>query len=282
MSQALESAQEYSHFFEVRLDMFCGPIDLLLHLVKQNELSIEKVSLAQVTSQYLDCIEKMRQFDLDVAGEYLVIASTLVSIKSSLLLNEPVQLVEDEEGNLVDPHEELLRRLREAEVYRHGASSLGQRAILGLDVFAGPGTLNGVDAPPPRYKPHDSILLGVAFKKLLEKAGNQQMMTISIEQVSVVDRMMSIIGQLEKRSEPVPFYELVSDRSSRMSIIASFVALLELCKRQVIVVKQEGFEGEIVIALSSSDAASNLDTQNLVSEFDSDNEQAASKASVNA
>ncbi|RIL11386.1 MAG: segregation/condensation protein A, partial [Proteobacteria bacterium] len=104
----------YAHFFEVKLDVFDGPIDLLLHLVKQNELPIEKVSLAKVASQYLECLEKMRYFDLDVAGEYLVIAATLVSIKSSILLNQPVELVEDEEGNLVDPHEELLNRLREA------------------------------------------------------------------------------------------------------------------------------------------------------------------------
>lgn len=267
MSQAVE-AQEYSHFFEVRLDLFNGPIDLLLHLVKQNELSIEKISLAQVADQYLKCIESIRQFDLDIAGEYLVIAATLVSVKSSLLLNEPVELVEDEDGNLVDPHEELLRRLREAAVYKQGAERLNGRAMLGLDVFAAPGTLDGVDAPAPRLKPHDSMLLGLAFKKMLEKAGEKTLYTVSVEQISVVDRMMNIIDVLEKRKELVPFYELVQDRRSRMSIIASFCALLELCKRQVIMVRQESPDGEIVIGLASADSAGNLDTMNLRSEFD--------------
>ncbi|MCB0334091.1 MAG: segregation/condensation protein A, partial [Bdellovibrionales bacterium] len=151
----MDAVEEYPHFFEVQLAFFQGPIDLLLHLVKRNELSIETVSLAEVASQYLECLDKMRQFDLEVAGEYLVIAATLLAIKSSVLLDEPIELVEDEDGNLVDPHEELLRRLREAEVYKDGAQALGQRHMYGIDVFSPPSLLSKVKAPPSEIKDHD-------------------------------------------------------------------------------------------------------------------------------
>ena len=140
------TGQEYTHFFEVELELFNGPIDLLLHLVKSNELPIEKISLAQVTEQYLHVIRNVEQFDLEIAGEYLVIAATLLSIKSSYLLNEPVQLVEDADGNLIDPHEELLYRLREAQVYKEGAEMLGGLDLLGVHVFSPPSRLKHIKA----------------------------------------------------------------------------------------------------------------------------------------
>ena len=134
--------------FQVQLELFDGPIDLLLHLVKKNELAIERIALAKVATQYMECVERMRSMNLDMVAEYLVIAATLLSVKSSVLLNEPVELVVDEEGNLVDPHKVLLERLREAQVYREGASSLAQRKLLGQDVFSGPSHLKRVPAPP--------------------------------------------------------------------------------------------------------------------------------------
>jgi segregation and condensation protein A len=265
---------EYSHFFEVQLDVFNGPIDLLLHLVKKNELSIEKVSLARVAEQYLQCLEIVRQFDLDIAGEYLVIAATLVSIKSSVLLNQPVELVEDEEGNLVDPHEELLNRLREAAIYKDGAYVLSRKPWLGFDVFQSAGTLDGVDAPPVRYKPHDAMLLGMAFRRVLEKAGKQDLYTIALEHVSVVERMMELLERLKNHGRAISFEELIKDAVNRISIIGSFVALLELCKRQVILVRQDEHDSEIVIALASGDAAEAAFETGIVSEFDAEHETA--------
>ena len=258
------SADEYSHFFQVRLDLFDGPIDLLLHLVKQQELPIEKLSLAEVTGQYLACIEQAQQFDLDVAGEYLVIAATLISIKASLLLNEPVELVEDEDGNLLNPHEELLRRLREAEVYKQGALLLSCRKIFGVDVFSSPCLLSEVEPPPVRYKDHDPMLLATAFKRVLEKAPKNFGITISIDTVSIMERMMVVLDLLRKNGGDLPFDALVPDQTSRASIIGSFVALLELCKRRAIKVMQTEIFKEIRIVLSSDD----FDTVGMTSEFD--------------
>lgn len=264
MTAAADSYEEYPHFFRVQLDLFDGPIDLLLHLVKQNELEIEKVSLAEVTQQYLDCLELMRRFDLEVAGEYLVIAATLLSVKSSLILHEPIELIEDEEGNLVDPHEELLQRLREAEIYKKGASELGDRGQLGIDVFSCPSLLSEIDSGPVTYQDHDPMLLGEAFRRLLEELPEPAKYTVTLEAVSVVERMMQVLDQLEKASGPVVFYELINDRTSRGSIVATFVALLELCKRQTIRVVQDEIFEDIAVVLATLEKS---DVQ-LSSEFD--------------
>ena len=258
------SFEEYSHFFEVQLDLFNGPIDLLLHLVKQRELPIEKLSLAAITDQYLHCIESATEFDLEIAGEYLVIAATLLSIKASILLNEPVELVADDDGNLVDPHEELLRRLREAQIYKDGAGHLGRNPMLGIDVFAAPSSLSQFEDGEIKFVEHDPMLLGRAFKKLLEQSGQASLLTISVDSVSIVERMMKILDILKLNPAGVVFYKLIPDITSRGSIISSFIAMLELCKRQAIRVRQDETFQEIFIGLASD----NIDTAALSSEYD--------------
>jgi len=258
---------EFSHFFQVRLDLFDGPIDLLLHLVKIRELPIEKLSLASVANQYLECIESARKFDLEIAGEYLVIAATLLSIKSSVLLGEPVGLIEDADGNLVDPHDELLRRLREAEVYKESVAHLTSRALLGVDVFANNALFDDIRAPEAELKDHDPFLLGKAFKKLLENAGPAFKLEISYDPVSIVQRMMEVIESLKQADGRMEFYKLVPDLTNRASIITTFIALLELCKRQIIEAEQKQTNEEIFVVLKVSQAGQ-LDLSNLSSEFD--------------
>jgi segregation and condensation protein A len=257
--------EEYSHFFTVKVELFDGPIDLLLHLVKQRELPIEKVSLAEVASQYLGCVEAVRHIDLDVAGEYLVIAATLLSIKASVLLNQPVELIADEDGNLIDPHDELLRRLREAEVYKEGAERLHAMDLLGVDVFEAPSCLHNVPALPAEYRAHDPMLLGKAFRRLLEQLdGAAPLYTVMLDSVSVLDRMMGILDTLRCAGSAMAFESLITDRSSRAALVASFVALLELCKRQAIRVEQrDNFETIFVVL-----AADKVDLSDTVSEFD--------------
>ncbi|WKZ57201.1 MAG: segregation/condensation protein A [Bdellovibrionota bacterium] len=276
----METSSLYSssHPFAIELEFFDGPIDLLLHLVKRNELPIEKVSLAQVASQYLACIEQFRQLDLDIAGEYLVIAATLLSIKSSVLLNEPVQLEIDDQGNIIDPHAELLRKLKEAAVYKDGAAILGSRHLLDFDVFAPPSKLAGVEPPPVRLRPHDPMLLGIAFRKLVERVQETGVLEISFDSVSIVDRMMKVLDELKAADSPLSFAELVPDVQSKGSLIATFVALLELCKRGAIVVTQGDIFDEILIALSGQQ----FETTGLQSEFDAPPEdEVDTKSAVN-
>lgn len=247
------------------MDFFQGPVDLLLQLVKQNDLPIEKVSLAEVASQYLECVEAIKLIDLDIAGEYLVIAATLLSIKSSVLLDEPVELVPDEDGNLIDPHEELLQRLREAAIYRDGANFLESRKCLGIDVFAPPTRLADYKEVEASYGEHDPMLLGRAFRRLLEKV-DKGVYTVSFENISVVKLMTGMVDKLKQQRGPLSFLKLIPDLTNRSVILGSFIAMLELCKRQVIQVSQSDVFSDININLIDEFS----DTSMYLSDFDAE------------
>jgi len=252
-------------FFEVKLDTFDGPIDLLLHLVKNHELEIERISLAAVTEQYLACIEKMQEFDLDIAAEYLVVAATLLSIKAAVLLQDPLQFENELESTMPDPHRELLERLRSAQIYKDGAQVLGNRDLLGVHVFDRPPSLSDFEDPEEVYRPHDSMLLGQAFQKLLERVGKEGfLLKIEVDSVTVVERMVKVLDLLRESRGPVSFTKLIPDLTSRMSLVNSFIAILELCRRCAIRIIQDDNFKEIQIALGSIV----IDDQQLTSEFD--------------
>jgi segregation and condensation protein A len=260
--------------FSIEIDNFLGPIDLLLHLVKSNELEIETVSLAHVADQYVACLDKMQDLDLEIAGEYLVIAATLLSIKSAVLLEQPIEMILDDEGNLVDPHEELLRRLKEAAVYKEGASYLAALPLLGQDVFAAPATLSDYPTPEETFRVHDPFLLGIAFKRLMEKSGQEGFRyQVTLDSVSIVERMMNLLNVLQAKPdhdnpfEGYTFQSLVKSASPEINsanIVGTFVDLLELCKRQVLLVGQNK-EGEILVRLKKD---SDIELSGLSSEFD--------------
>ncbi len=273
-----------SNFFEVKLEHFDGPIDLLLHLVKENALPIEKLSLASIADQYMKCIEEAQYLDLELAGEYLVIAATLLSIKSSVLLNKKPEMIIDEEGNLVDPHEELLQKLKEAAIYKESADSLAKRDLLNITVFAPEPSLSKVDDGPGTLMQHNAALLAKAFRKILSKGDNTSLAyTVSFEKISIVERMRSVLEILEKEDKAVLFEKLIPDITNKGSLIASFVALLELCKRQIIFLEQSDVFDGIYITL----ATRNYQSLNLTSEFDENiesnqDENQLDKKSVNA
>jgi segregation and condensation protein A len=252
----MSTAEQFSRFFEVKLDLFDGPIDLLLHLVKKRELPIEKVSLAEVTGQYLECIKSLQYYDVELAAEYLVIAATLLSVKASVLLNDPVELVVDESGSLVDPHEELLRRLKELEAIRVAAGDLAARPTLGSEVFAAPSKGNKIDPALIPLADHQSELLVQAFQQVLSRLGEKaRVFSITIDSVSVVERMRMVVDTLRSQGGRVTFAGLISGRKDRAAAIGVFVALLELCKRRMIAVDQEGPRAEIMIRLADADSS---------------------------
>jgi segregation and condensation protein A len=249
----MSTAEQFSRFFEVKLDLFDGPIDLLLHLVKKRELPIEKVSLAEVTGQYLECIKSLHYYDVELAAEYLVIAATLLSVKASVLLNDPVELVVDESGSLVDPHEELLRRLRELETFRAAAGELGSRPTLGSEVFAAPSKGTKLDPALIPLADHQSELLVQAFHKVLTKLGEKaRVFSITIDSVSVVERMRMVVDTIRERGGCTTFRELFAGAYDRTAAIGMFIALLELCKRRMIDVHQDHPKADISVRLAES------------------------------
>lgn len=247
----MSTPEQFARFFEVKLELFDGPLDLLLHLVKKRELPIEKVSLVAVTSQYLECIKNLKYYDVEIAAEYLVIAATLLSVKASVLLNDPVELVVDESGSLVDPHEELLRRLKELEAFRAAAGDLGSRPTLGSEVFAAPTKGTKIDPALIPLANHQSELLVQAFQSVLTRLGEKaRVFSITIDSVSVVERMRRVVDTIRERGGGSTFSDLLGASFDRVTAIGVFVALLELCKRRMIAVAQEGPKAEIVIRLS--------------------------------
>ena len=245
-------AQVEQGIFSLSIDEFDGPIDLLLHIVKRNELPIEKLSLAKVADQFLNCVKQAEFYDLEIAGEYLVIAANLVSIKAALLVDprSEVQLDNDEGP---DPHDELLNRLRAAAIYQEAARNIGNRDLLGINVFApvAPSPATSQSRLEQPLAKHDSALLMQAWKKVLSKIPvAPKQLVMSWAKVSVTEKMKGFVESLRSRpGEKIAFEELLQGQSDLPNLVASFVAILEMCKRQIAQVLQDGLDQQIFIVL---------------------------------
>ncbi len=232
----LESVSPYA----VKLPVFEGPLDLLLHLIRLNEVEITDIPIARIGEQYLEYVELMRELDLDLAGEYLVMAATLAWIKSRMLL--PVER-EGDEGEEIDPRAELVARLLEYQRFKEVAGGLGERRLLGRDVFAvrGPG-------PEPRPDAEREVEVGLfelleAFRHALKAAGpSGAAHEVEVETVTVRERMLAVMESLEKAGS-LTFEHVVSGPDGRLGsralIVASFLAILELTRLAVLRLYQE-------------------------------------------
>src|SRR4051794_18641480 len=198
----MDHQQEFESILEaypVRLQNFEGPLDLLLHLIKKHEVNIYDIPIALVTSQYLDYIDLMQEMNLDVAGEFLVMAATLIHIKSRTLLPraDPAQNDgEDEE----DPREALVRRLLEHQKYKAAAELLHEREALRSAQFMRPDA-SVAAAAGDDYEPElevDLFGLIAAFKGVLERANRKPRMVLPPEQLSIEDRISQLLGRLSE------------------------------------------------------------------------------------
>lgn len=216
--------------YAVKLPVFEGPLDLLLHLIRQNDVEIIDIPVAEIGAQYLAYLELMQTLNLDVAGEYLVMAATLALIKSRMLLPPNASDEEDE----VDPRAELVARLLEYQRFKEAAEGLARRRRLGRDVFEARG------AEPERLREGDrEIEVGLfelieAFREVLNRDSLESAIhEIEVEVVTVYERMQAVMKILEE-SETVEFmriFEVDGDRfPSRPLLIATFLAILELVK----------------------------------------------------
>jgi segregation and condensation protein A len=287
-----------SYAYDIRLDFFSGPMDLLLHLVSLKEVSIEEVSMTEVLDQYLDIVTRhAHEIDLEKASDYLVIVATLMVLKSKALLPpEPLSDdTQDEENEYSRFFESLRERLKAFELTRARALALVESPQLGVDTFVR-NDKNAIKIPPEMIaEGESSIRLGTLFMNLVKRVGGLgRSITISIEPVSIVSSMMKVVDALTtffpKGKES--FYsiikkcykknELKTPETSRNIIMGSFVALLELAKRGVLEVTQENQSSEIFVTLragmNSNDAASN-EADIFESEFDGSNNNVISMES---
>jgi len=236
--------------YKVKLDAFEGPLDLLLHLVKTNEVDIYHLPIATITDQYLAYVEMFQELDLDVAGEYLVMAATLMYLKSRLLLPADEG---DEEEDGEDPAVDLVRQLAEYQRYREVADELRDRARLGRDVFRRePSPPDASDADDPGFQQVGLDRLFEALRRVLSRAAARMPHEVSGEAYSVADAVRTMVGKL-RAAERTTFAELFSPDAARGLIIATFVGLLELIKMGIIQAEQRLNGDEIYLRLIDVD-----------------------------
>ncbi|HUH67231.1 MAG TPA: segregation/condensation protein A [Syntrophales bacterium] len=239
--------------YEVKLDIFEGPLDLLLYLIKKNEIDIYDIPIALITEQYLKHLEMMKYLNLDIAGDYLLLASTLVHIKSRMLL--PVDESERETEDEPDPRAELVRQLLDYQVFKEAAQQLEKRPILERDVFRrGLHTGNGTAGiSEDEISAEISVFALVeAFYRIITQLGEPEFMEIDVEKLSLTDRINEIMESLAEKRE-LTFDDLLRDSRDRRMILYTFLAILELMKLRMIRAHQASPFGMIRIILAAEE-----------------------------
>ena len=227
----------------VQLEIFEGPLDLLLHLIKRNEVSITDIPIATITEQYLATLEVMQTFNLDVAGEFLVMAATLIHIKSRMLL--PMADDEDDEEEGVDPREELVRRLLEYQRYKDVADQLERRELLTRDVFVR-SAAPAEEIPAPGFREVSVFELLTALKRVLDRLPKDAFHEVMLEKITVREKMTLLLDHLRTQGK-ILFESLFAEVTTRMEVIVTFLAMLELVKVRAIRIFQEEASGPIQI-----------------------------------
>jgi segregation and condensation protein A len=236
--------------YRVQLDLFEGPLDLLLHLIKKNEVDVTNIPVATITEQYLSYLDLMRDLSLDVASEYLVMAATLMLLKSRLLLPSP----ESDDDEEADPRADLVRQLLEYQRYREAAASLAERPWLRRDVFVREPSADGVP-PDPDAKPLVRVTLWelmAAFRTVLARAQPDPVHQVEAEAVSLRDRITDVLRTLGV-ARRLTFDSLFGEAPRRSFVIVTFLAVLELAKLGAIETVQEEILGPIFIVLAVED-----------------------------
>jgi segregation and condensation protein A len=225
--------------YRVRLEVFEGPLDLLLHLIKKNELDIFDIPIAEITSDYLNYIKLFRRLNLDFAGEFLVMASTLIHIKSRMLLPS-IETVEEEEPE--DPRLELAARLMEYQKFKEAASILKEREAIQRDIY---GRLPIVPLDEDYTVEASLFDLVDAFQRVVFRV-EKEVREIIQEDIRVEDRIREILNLLENRRF-INFETIFSGQRTKRLLIVTFLALLELVRLRTVFARQARPFGDIRI-----------------------------------
>jgi len=241
--------------YNIKLDVFEGPLDLLLHLIKDHEVDIYDIPIALITEQYFEYLELMKALNLELAGEYLLMASTLTYIKSKTLLPRHEQEEDDlEEG--VDPREELVARLVEYKKFKEAALELKSREADQSRVFFRQPAAQDLPSEADLLLEVNVLELLKSFKQVLGRYGGVKELSVTLEEISVTDKLNEIMARLES-VEYLTFDALFEHGRTRMEVIATFLALLELMRLKLLRVNQTRAGGEILIyrAVENGDGA---------------------------
>ena len=230
----------------IRVESFEGPLDLLVHLIKKNQVNVYDIPIALITEQYLDYLGLMQELNLDVASEFLVMAATLIHIKSRMLLPRPDPSQLDEEGE--DPRDGLVRRLLEHQKFKAAAELLHDRETLRSAQWGRPDS-RVAEIAGEEYEPELEVdLFGLlsAFRSVLERARERPPVPLPPEQISIESRIEQMLERLSE-TEACGFDDLFDDVATRGDMIVTFLALLEMIRLKLIRVFQSGQAGPIRI-----------------------------------
>lgn len=242
---------------KVQLEVFEGPLDLLLYLVKKEEVDIYEVNLTKIATQFIEYVDFMRELDLEIAGEFLVMAATLMYIKSRELLPVDQQAQVDEEDEGDDPRWELIRQLVEYKKFKDAAAQLQERETLQEKLFARvPGKIQfepETPSTPPQVSLFDLIN---AVSSILRRFGQREEARDVFEDKWTVSEKIEALMSLAQSRPKLRFSELFADSTSRSEVVVTFLALLELIRlKQLLVAQPEPFS-EIEISMAPTAIAS--------------------------
>lgn len=252
-AQAPGAQSKHDDGYQVKLPMFEGPLDLLLHLVKKHELDILDIPISFITEKYTAYIRLLDELNIDVASEYLLMAATLVHIKSRMLLpNPPEDDAEDgADDSDLDPRAELVRRLLEYQKYKLAAEQLSERSVLGRDVFPR-GTSDEVAGGQPPLENVNVFKLLDAFQAVLERTHKTREHEIDFDRFSITEKI-SELSDLLGRKHKLVFHEIFAEGSSRAELIMTFLAILEMTRLRMTRLTQDGPLSPIYVELRVAD-----------------------------
>jgi segregation and condensation protein A len=224
--------------YSVKLESFEGPVDLLIHLIKKNEVNIYDIPIARITSQYLEYVGMMQEMNLDTVGEFLVMAATLIHIKSKMLLPRPDPAQDEVEE---DPRDALVRRLLEHQKFKAAAELLHERAVLrGAQWIRPDGRVAEIAGDEYAYDPEievDLFSLLAAFRGVLERSKQRPRVLLPREELSTEVRIEQLLAMLSE-TDACGFEELFEEDHTRGALIGTFLALLEMIRLKLIRVFQ--------------------------------------------
>jgi len=247
----MEHLDKFSeHSYHVRLEQFEGPLDLLFHLIKKSKINIYDIPIALITSQYLDYLSVMKSLNLSVAGEFLVMAATLIQIKSRMLL--PSDEIDQDEEDGPDPREELVRRLLEYKQFKAAGFQLDHREQLWREMFVRePLPLEPKRSPEVLLESITLFDLVEALQGVVARLPRQDIAEVIPDSLTVRDRMQVILETLEHK-DSITFLALFEGQETRLSVIVTFLALLELIRIKVVRVFQGDMFGDILVTRTFS------------------------------
>jgi len=232
--------------YSVKLASFEGPLDLLIHLIRTNEVNVYDIPIAIITQQYLECVEMMQELNLDTVGEFLVMAATLIHLKSKMLLPRPEAGQEEQPEE--DPRDALVRRLLEHQKFKAAAELLHERAVLrGAQWIRPDGRVADIAGDEYAYEPEievDLFSLLAAFRGVIERAKLRPKVLLPPEEVPVEVRIEQILAMLSE-TEACGFEDLFAQDDTRRALIVTFLALLEMIRLKLIRVFQVAAFGPI-------------------------------------